>query len=280
MPLANLQRVVPPPADEHVHEDPRRTVGHHPAYRGRHLAGRAPRDAPRADPGHASSTRTGAIEAEITDSIKDNYYKPVKDSSIDENSLKGIVDGLNDRFSHYITPKERDRFEESVSGRFEGVGMAVDQDRRGLKLLNVFKGSPAARAGIRKGWFVTGVDGESIAGVSSAVAVAKIKGPAGSEGHARGASIPTNPEPKTFRLKRESIEVPVTTARLVERDGKKLGVVTLSTFSEGAHGKVRRDVDRLRQARRAGHRVRPARQRRRPAAGSSARLVACSSTTA
>src|SRR5687768_14828294 len=53
-----------------------------------------------------------AVEAEITDSIKDNYYKPVKDSKLDENSLKGIVDGLGDRFSHYIPPKEKERFEE------------------------------------------------------------------------------------------------------------------------------------------------------------------------
>jgi carboxyl-terminal processing protease len=185
-----------------------------------------------------------AIEAEITDSIKDNYYKPVKDSAIDENSLKGIVDGLNDRFSHYITPKERARFEESVSGRFEGVGMSVDQDRRGLKLLTVFKGSPAARAGLRKGWYVTAVNGQSIAGVSSSVAVAKIKGPAGTK-VTLDVVDPAKPDPKRVRLKRENIEVPVTTAKLVERGGAKIGVVTLSTFSEGAHGAVRRDIDRL-----------------------------------
>ena len=106
-----------------------------------------------------------ADRAEIVDKIKDNFYKPVKDSELDESELKGIVGGLNDRFSHYLTPKEKEQFEEGVRGSFEGVGMAVDEDRRGLRVLNVFDRSPAKRAGIRKGDFVTRVNGKSIAGV-------------------------------------------------------------------------------------------------------------------
>ena len=34
-----------------------------------------------------------AVRTEIVDSIKDDFYKPVKDSQIDQSSLKGIVDG-------------------------------------------------------------------------------------------------------------------------------------------------------------------------------------------
>src|SRR5918997_6427763 len=120
-----------------------------------------------------------ALRAEIVDSIKDNFYKPVKDSQIDDSELKGIVRGLNDRFSHYLTPKEKKQFEESVRGSFEGVGMGVDEDRRGLRVLNVFDKSPAKRAGIHKGDFISEVNGKSIAGVASDVATARIKGPAG-----------------------------------------------------------------------------------------------------
>src|SRR5688572_28936901 len=54
-----------------------------------------------------------ALRAEIVDSVKDNFYKPVKESDIDDSSLKWIVNGLDDRFSHYLTPKERKQFEES-----------------------------------------------------------------------------------------------------------------------------------------------------------------------
>ncbi len=123
-----------------------------------------------------------ALRAEIVDLIKDDFYRPVKESDIDESSLKGIVEGLDDQFSNYLTPEETKQFEQSVRGEFEGVGMNVDEDRRGLQVINVFDGSPAKRAGIKKGEFIVAVNGRSIAGLSSDVATARIKGPAGHAG--------------------------------------------------------------------------------------------------
>lgn len=184
------------------------------------------------------------LRAELQDAIKDDFYKQVDDGQIEQGSLKGMVEGLDDRFSNYLTPKETQQFQQSVEGRFEGVGMNVDQDKRGLRVLNVFEGSPAERNGIKKGDFITEVDGRSIAGVSSDVAVARIKGPAGSTVSLQLVD-PESFEPRTLKLKRERIEIPITTGRIVERDGRKLGIVTLSTFSEGAHGLVRKEVDEL-----------------------------------
>ena len=57
--------------------------------------------------------------------------------------------------------------------------MNVEQNKRGLKVLRVFGGSPAEGAGIQKGDFILGVNGHSIAGVNSQVATSRIKGPAG-----------------------------------------------------------------------------------------------------
>ena len=122
--------------------------------------------------------------------------------------------------------------------------MNVDQDKRGLRVLNVFEGSPAERGGVEKGDFITEVDGRSIAGLSSEVATARIKGPAGTKVSLQLVD-PEDFEPRTVKLRRERIEIPITTGRIVERDGRKLGVVTLSTFSEGAHGRVRKEIDEL-----------------------------------
>nr|MBA3299700.1 S41 family peptidase [Thermoleophilaceae bacterium] len=185
-----------------------------------------------------------ALRAEITDSVKDNFYKPVKQSAIDDSSLKGLVRGLDDRFSHYLTPKETAQFEESVRGSFEGVGMGVDEDRRGLRVLNVFDKSPAKRAGVRKGDFITAVNGKSIAGVSSDVATARIKGPAGTPVRLEVAD-PESGKRRTVRLRRARIEVPVVEGKIVESGGKKLGVVELATFSSGAHGLLRQEIDKL-----------------------------------
>jgi carboxyl-terminal processing protease len=182
------------------------------------------------------------LRAELQDAIEDDFYKKVDDSQLEQGSLKGLVQGLDDRFSTYLTPKETRQFQQSFQGRFEGVGMNVDRDKRGLRVLNVFEGSPAEQAGIAKGDFITEVDGRSIAGLSAQVASARIKGPAGTRVSLQVVD-PETFEPRTLKLRRQRIQIPVATGRVVERDGLELGVVELTQFSEGAHGRLRRKID-------------------------------------
>ena len=183
-----------------------------------------------------------ALRAEVIDTIEDNFYKKVDEQQLDDASLKGIVDSLEDPFSHYLTPKEASQFNESVSGEFEGIGMNVEQDRRGLKVLRVFEGSPAEDAGIKRGDFILSVNGRSIAGVNSDVATSRIKGEAGTTVEL-SVVTPGDDGPRDLKVERERIEVPVATGRIVERDGKKIAVVELVSFSSGAHGILRQEID-------------------------------------
>ena len=122
--------------------------------------------------------------------------------------------------------------------------MNVEEDRRGLRVTRTFDGSPAEKAGIKQGDFITAVNGKSIAGVSSDVATARIKGEAGTKVRLEVVD-PEEGTPRTIELTREKIEVPVAEGRMRQVDGEKYGVVALTTFSDGAHGKVRQEVDRL-----------------------------------
>ena len=61
-----------------------------------------------------------ALRAEVIDSIEDNFYRQVDESKLEDASLKGIVDSLNDRFSHYLTPKEATQFQDVRQGRVRG----------------------------------------------------------------------------------------------------------------------------------------------------------------
>jgi carboxyl-terminal processing protease len=185
-----------------------------------------------------------AVRAEVINSIEDNFYKRVDEKKLDDASLRGIVESLDDPYSHYLTPKEAKALNDSVSGHFEGVGMNVEQNRRGLKVLRVFDSAPAARAGIQRGDFILGVNGRSIAGVNSQVATSRIKGPAGTSVTLR-VFTPGQESDRTVKVKRERIEIPVARGRMVERGGHKVGVVELLSFSSGAHGLVRREIDRL-----------------------------------
>ena len=185
-----------------------------------------------------------ALRSQILETIQDNFYKPVDESKLDDASLKGIVESLEDPYSRYITPKEASSFQERVSGEFEGVGMSVEKDDRGLRVLNVFGGSPAADAGIHKQDLILSVDGRSIAGLSSDIATSRIKGPAGTK-VALEVFTPGGADSRTVRVERKRIHVPVATSRVVERDGHKIGVVRLVSFTNGAHGVLRRQVNKV-----------------------------------
>jgi len=187
-----------------------------------------------------------ALRAEIIDSIEGNFYKPVKESKLEDASLKGIVESLDDPYSSYLTAKEARQFDEDVSGHFEGVGMNVEQDKRGLKVLRVFDGSPAQDADIQAGDFILAVNGRPIAGVNSEVSTNRIKGPAGTSVELR-VFTPGESSDRTVKVKRERIEVPLTRARLMEKNGHKIGVVELMAFSDGAHAALARDIKRLRK---------------------------------
>ena len=183
-----------------------------------------------------------AVRAELIDKIEENFYKRVDEETLDDASLRGIVESLDDPYSHYLTPKEAEFQQEAISGEFEGVGMTVEEDRRGLRVLSVFEKSPAEQAGIVKGDLIVSVNGRSIAGVSSEVATGRIKGPAGSEVRLEVFS-PGDEDTRTVKVKRERIDVPVAEGRVVERDGQTIGVVELLGFSSGAHGALRREID-------------------------------------
>ncbi|HZI91710.1 MAG TPA: S41 family peptidase [Thermoleophilaceae bacterium] len=183
-----------------------------------------------------------ALRAELVDSIHDSFYKPVKRSEIDQGSLKGIVNGLGDQFSQYLTPAETREFRQTVAGELEGVGLSVEEDRRGLSVLRAFDDSPADRAGIKPGELVIEVNGKSIAGVPSQVATGRIKGPAGTRVKLKVAD-PETGRTRTLDLKREKIEVPAAEGRTVSRGGRDYGVVEFTTFSEGAHGALRAEIN-------------------------------------
>lgn len=198
---------------------------------------------------------TGLIESgeadRVTEAqavIEDSYWKGVDTEELDEASIRGMVEELrkdfDDRFSHYFSPEQLRAFNESSSGRFSGVGLTVTEVPKGLRIAAVIPDSPAAAADIREGELITAVDGESIAGVSSDVAVARIKGP---EGTAVDLEI-TDPGngSREIEVERATVRVPAVAGR-IERtpEGEKVAYVRLSTFSSGAHGELRAEVDRL-----------------------------------
>jgi carboxyl-terminal processing protease len=191
---------------------------------------------------------SAGLTAEASELIEDNYYREVTGHELTDSSLRGMVRGLRrtyrDRFSDYFSPAMLARFNEEIAGRFSGVGLSVTSVKGGLRVVQVFKRSPAEGAGIEVGETIVSVDGDSIAGLDSNAATARIKGPEGSE-VTLGVRDPKQRDVRQVRLTRAQISVPVVSSKPETVDGKKLGYARLAAFSEGAHGALRRAVRKL-----------------------------------
>jgi carboxyl-terminal processing protease len=174
--------------------------------------------------------------------IHDDYYRSVNLDRLTDDSLSGAVALLHDRFSHYLSPRDYARFQESSHGEFSGVGMEVSDSARGLRVTRVFPGAPAAKAGIRPGDLVVAVNGRSLAGKASAVSSALIRGRPGTP---VTLTVETRGVRRTLRLRRARVNAPAVTSALRTVSGAKLGVVSLSGFTYGSSGEVRTAVQRL-----------------------------------
>jgi carboxyl-terminal processing protease len=181
--------------------------------------------------------------------IEDFYFRETDAAQLGDASIRGMVSRLrkeyDDRFSHYFDAEQLATFNESINGTFSGVGMTVGEvGERGLRIGSVFSNSPADRAGFVAGDVIVSVDGESILGEGADLVVAKIKGPEGTE-VTLGVRKGGKGEPREVTLTREEITVPVTSTKVREVDGRTLGYVRLTTFSDGASVALRRAVERV-----------------------------------
>jgi carboxyl-terminal processing protease len=181
---------------------------------------------------------------EALDIIEEDYYRKVERDRLVDDSVAGAVSRLRDRFSTYLTPEDYRRFQDSSRGEFSGVGMEVTEVPTGLRVSRVFPGSPAQKAGLRRGDTIIAVNGRSIAGRSSRQSTAIIRGKPGTR---VTLTFVSDGRRQTRRVKRARVDAPSVTSSLRTRDGVKLGVLELSGFTTGAHGEVRRAIDRLRE---------------------------------
>jgi carboxyl-terminal processing protease len=185
----------------------------------------------------------GRLYEEAVDAIAENYYREVDRDKLLDDGLSAAVKSLDDRFSAYFDPKAYTAFQEATHGEFEGVGLSVAEVKRGLRVLRVFDGSPARRAGIRTGDVITAVDGDSLAGVTAEQATTRIKGRAGTM--VQLTVVTGKQEPRKLDLRRARVDVPVVEAEMKRSGGEKIAHVELASFTSGAHGELREAIDRL-----------------------------------
>jgi carboxyl-terminal processing protease len=114
----------------------------------------------------------------IYDQIKKNYVDPVDDETLIKGAINGMLSSL-DPHSAYLDGESLQRLETLIDGNYEGLGISVTMDDGAVKVISPMKGSPAEKAGVKAGDYITHLDGKLIYGLSLDDAVAQMRGAAG-----------------------------------------------------------------------------------------------------
>jgi carboxyl-terminal processing protease len=189
------------------------------------------------------------LVAEAAEAIEGNYYRDVGPEQLGNSSLQGMVRELRrrnkeDRYSEYFSAEKLESFNQAIEGRFSGIGLSVIGAKKGLRVAQVFKRSPADQAGIEPGDTIVSVEGESIAGQSSSEATKKIKGPEGTE-VTIGVRDGKTGKLRELTIVRAEVALPNVSSSVKTVRGKKLGYVRLLSFSEGAHALLANAVEKV-----------------------------------
>lgn len=88
--------------------------------------------------------------------------------------------GNLDRYSTFLTAAQLDDLFSQIEGNFVGLGIELKGEEDALRVVNVIKGSPAEKGGLRSGERIVGVDGQTVKALTSDKAADMLKGPEGS----------------------------------------------------------------------------------------------------
>ncbi|ALG59923.1 S41 family peptidase [Citromicrobium bathyomarinum] len=148
----------------------------------------------------------------------------------DEKLIRGAIDGMLaslDPHSAYLDGSDLERLETLIDGNYSGLGLSVVMEDGAVKVISPFRGSPAEKAGIKAGDFITHLDGKLIYGGDLDEAVQQMRGPAGTSINLT-IFRPGSDEPIETSVTRGVIELEPVTYEV--KDGK-IGVITVNEFS-------------------------------------------------
>lgn len=189
--------------------------------------------------GSAPQVADLALYRSVLDRVRSSYVDPVSDGRLIDNSLKGMLTGL-DPHSDYMSEQEYQEMLDDSAGEFAGIGAELTRDDSHPVVISPIDDTPAARAGIQAGDVILRIDGEVTDGMSLKDVVSALRGPADTTVKITVAR--KSEPPFDVTLTRAIIKVDSVKSAL-EPNG--VGYVRISTFTETTQREVTQAIDTL-----------------------------------
>jgi carboxyl-terminal processing protease len=175
--------------------------------------------------------------------VQDHFYGDASDEQARTyGAIRGSLDALDDPYTVFVEPQQRQREQEELRGSFGGIGAWVERSADGRILLTPMDDRPAAEAGILAGDELVAVDGVPItADMPFDDVLALVRGEAGDIVRltVRRENVA---DPLTFDVRRAEIVTPSVSYELTEPG---IGYVRLSIFNERTGDELREALEEL-----------------------------------
>jgi carboxyl-terminal processing protease len=198
-----------------------------------------------ANPALPHETATGDVHqdaSELADELsyaQDHYASklgPNGRTDLAEVALRGILNSVDDPYTVYLSPREIQGLNESLSGgNFGGIGVYIYQLKDGRIVVQPIEQSPAAHSGMKPGEIVDTVDGKRVSGLPLDRVEQLIRGEAGSTVHLTTHQYQGDRKEHSYAIVRQIIHVPTVHQKM--EDG--YDYIRLSDFGETSADEVR-----------------------------------------
>ena len=178
--------------------------------------------------------------ATVFEKVRAEYVEPVKDDDLIEAALNGMLSSL-DPHSSYLNAKSAKDMDINTRGEFGGLGIEVTMENGWVKVVSPIDDTPAFRAGLQPGDFITHLDGEPVQGLTLSEAVDRMRGIVNTDVKLTIRRNGTAP----FDVKLTRAVIKIQTVRS-HAEGK-IGYIRVTQFSATTDTDLRKHVDQLKK---------------------------------
>ena len=164
---------------------------------------------------------------DVFERVRAQYVEPVTDEDLVENAIGGMLSSL-DPHSSYLDADDFKDMQVQTRGEFGGLGIEVTMENGFVKVVSPIDDTPAYKAGVQAGDFITHLDSEPVLGLSLSEAVDKMRGKVGAP---LILTIVREGENDSFDLEiiRDIIKIKSVRSRIEQDD---VGYIRITTFNQ------------------------------------------------
>lgn len=178
---------------------------------------------------------------EVMERAKVSYVEEVSDQKLVESAINGMLVSL-DPHSSFLDAKDFKYMNEQTKGKFGGLGIEVTMENGIVKIVSPIDDTPAHKAGLKPGDYITNIDGETVVGMSLNDAVDKMRGKVGAKVKLTIRRI--NEKPFDVTLKREEIKIQSVKNELKD----DVAYIRITSFSEDVDAQVEKSLAKMKKS--------------------------------